>query len=263
MGARGDGLAWTLAAWERGLHESPVDRAVTLLTAVTGISREEAESADVGSRDSVLSATLTRMADGVVRSCVRCAGCGERLDVPLDPAALPRTAWRTPGETLHVEVAGTRVAFRLPDSRDLRMLGMLGGNDAAAGRMLLLSRCLGVEHIEDIDGTAGVAGIGAVTQTEGITEEVAAAVEAAMEDAAPSGAPTVRIGCPACPATTVAALDVSALLWAEVSASALALLRDVHALARAYGWTEPEVLALSPARRAAYLEMAYPEMAYG
>jgi hypothetical protein len=33
------------------------------------------------------------------------------------------------------------------------------------------------------------------------------------------------------------------------------VLGDVHELARAYGWSEPEVLALSPWRRAAYLAL--------
>jgi hypothetical protein len=32
-------------------------------------------------------------------------------------------------------------------------------------------------------------------------------------------------------------------------------LHEVDLLARAYGWTEPEVLALSEARRAAYLRL--------
>jgi hypothetical protein len=32
-------------------------------------------------------------------------------------------------------------------------------------------------------------------------------------------------------------------------------LLEVHALASHYGWTEPDVLALPPARRRAYLEM--------
>jgi hypothetical protein len=32
-------------------------------------------------------------------------------------------------------------------------------------------------------------------------------------------------------------------------------LLDVDALARAYGWSEPQVLALSATRRAAYLQL--------
>jgi hypothetical protein len=66
----------------------------------------------------------------------------------------------------------------------------------------------------------------------------------------------VAVGCGECGALTAAALDVPALLWAEVEAQATRLLHDVHALARGYGWSEADVLALSPRRRAAYLELA-------
>jgi hypothetical protein len=45
-------------------------------------------------------------------------------------------------------------------------------------------------------------------------------------------------------------------VWAEVDVRARRLLADVATLARTYGWTEPEVLALSEARRAAYLRLA-------
>ena len=34
------------------------------------------------------------------------------------------------------------------------------------------------------------------------------------------------------------------------------ILREVHTLAAAYGWSEAEILALSPARRRVYLELA-------
>jgi hypothetical protein len=234
----GPDSAWTLTAWERGLQEGPLDRAVTLLAVVTGLPPGEAEVADVGSRDAVLTTVLGRITDGTLWGSLECAGCGERLDVPIDLSALPTTPWREPGELLEVEVAGARVLFRLPNTADLRTLR---GDDAAAGRRQLLSRCVRAE--------------GASTP-EDIGEEVAAAVEAAMEAAAPGGAVTVEAACPACGTATVAALDVPVLLWAEVQSRAVALLRDVHVLATAYGWTEPDVLALSPARRAAYLEMA-------
>lgn len=231
---------WTITAWERGVREDTLDRAVTLLASATGLSRDQAESADVGSRDAVLVDVLSRFTGGVVQACVRCTGCGERLDVPLDLTAFPRTPWREPGALLEAEVSGSGVRFRLPSTGDLRLLR---GGDAVAGRRLLLARCVQAESGsgEDLD--------------EDLAEEAAAAVEAAMEEAAPGGAVTVRTGCPDCGAETAAALDIPALLWVEVQTQAVALLRQVHVLATAYGWTEPEVLALSPARRAAYLEL--------
>jgi hypothetical protein len=45
-------------------------------------------------------------------------------------------------------------------------------------------------------------------------------------------------------------------VWTELRAHARRLLREVDVLARAYGWTEPDVLALDERRRAAYLELA-------
>jgi hypothetical protein len=52
-----------------------------------------------------------------------------------------------------------------------------------------------------------------------------------------------------------APLDVGEALWQKVRTAAEHLLLDIDTLARAYGWTEREVLRLSPLRRAAYLQM--------
>jgi hypothetical protein len=44
-------------------------------------------------------------------------------------------------------------------------------------------------------------------------------------------------------------------LWREIESMAGRLLRDVHALASAYGWHEKDILALSPVRRQFYLTL--------
>jgi hypothetical protein len=43
-------------------------------------------------------------------------------------------------------------------------------------------------------------------------------------------------------------------LWQDVAQAAQHLLDEVHALATAYGWREPEILALSAARRSYYID---------
>ena len=50
-------------------------------------------------------------------------------------------------------------------------------------------------------------------------------------------------------------LDVGEALTAELQRAAERTLIEVDALARADGWTEAEVLQLSPVRRAAYLQL--------
>ena len=153
----------------------------------------------------------------------------------MDVAAVAALPVHEPGEVLSVEVDGAEVAFRLPTTGDLLALRDVAPD---AARDLLLRRCLALP-----DGSGPVA------------EAVAAAVDAAMETAAPAGAIDLLVACPDCATSSAAALDVSLLLWAQVEARATVLMAQVHALAAAYGWTEPDVLALSPRRRAAYLEL--------
>ncbi|MET0494528.1 MAG: hypothetical protein ABW000_15510 [Actinoplanes sp.] len=215
-----------LTAWERGLRADPLGRAVILLAAVTGLSDTEAEAVELGTRDALLAAELIRLAGGAAWAWTRCTACGEVLDVPVGRELLPRV----PVPPLaSVTVAG--MTFRLPATRDLRSL-------PAPGRTGLLDRLR-------------------VSSDGEITEELADAVEAAMEQAAPGAAVQVDVTCPECGAETTAALDVPGLLWAHVSAAAAVLLSEIHTLSSAYGWTEGEVLALSTTRRRAYLELVH------
>ncbi len=62
------------------------------------------------------------------------------------------------------------------------------------------------------------------------------------------------LDCSACGHRFRQLLDPGAYLATELEIAAIGLLRQIHLLARAYGWTEAEILALSPRRRHAYLE---------
>jgi hypothetical protein len=66
---------------------------------------------------------------------------------------------------------------------------------------------------------------------------------------------TVSCRCPACEAPTEVPVDLEGLVLGRLGACQRALLREVHQLASRYGWTEAEVLAIPPARRARYLAL--------
>ncbi|WP_125612921.1 phage baseplate protein [Specibacter cremeus] len=82
-----------------------------------------------------------------------------------------------------------------------------------------------------------------------------AAVERRLAAADPLARLEVALHCPACGHDWVAPFDVVGFLWAELHHWALRLLRDVHTLARAYGWAEKDILAMHPHRRRRYLEL--------
>jgi hypothetical protein len=63
----------------------------------------------------------------------------------------------------------------------------------------------------------------------------------------------LRLNCAACGQTWNEDFDVPAYLWEELDQAAQTRLDEIHVLATAYGWSEPQILALSDARRSAYL----------
>ena len=123
---------------------------------------------------------------------------------------------------------GRELRFRLPTSADLL---------AVKSAEQLLERC-------SLSGDGQLA------------EDFVAAVGEKMSDADPMADIHLALNCPNCEYNWEAAFDIVAFLWREISAAARRLLREVHTLASAYGWTESEILGMSPARRRAYLEMA-------
>ncbi|MEU2684101.1 hypothetical protein ABZ654_09530 [Streptomyces hygroscopicus] len=88
-----------------------------------------------------------------------------------------------------------------------------------------------------------------------LPEPVQRRLAEAAERADPAADVTLKVACPACGAATRAELDIASYLWAELDHWARDLLLDVHLLATAYGWSEPQILALSPLRRRYYLEL--------
>jgi hypothetical protein len=84
---------------------------------------------------------------------------------------------------------------------------------------------------------------------------VADALSRRMESLEPGAAVSFDLTCPECGAQWNAPMDCADVVWSELQARAERLLLDVDALARAYGWSEPQVLALSATRRAAYLQL--------
>ena len=159
---------------------------------------------------------------------VRAATLGARLEALADcPSCTTTVDFALDLDLGEGPVADEADGVRLPTSDDLRAVAR--EPDVASARAALARRC-----------------------AEGMDPgDVAAALERAG-----AGPALVALTCPVCGHAWDADVDVAAVFWTEVAAEAKRLLHEVAALARAYGWRESDVLALSPARRRAYLELA-------
>ena len=88
-----------------------------------------------------------------------------------------------------------------------------------------------------------------------VEPEDEAAVSASVAALDPLVDFTVACRCPACDASNEVAVDLETLALTRLLAHQRALLQEVHRFASHYGWTESEVLAVPPARRARYLAL--------
>lgn len=154
------------------------------------------------------------------------AGCGEELELSLplaEIAADPDTV------VADVEVEGRRV--RIPTGDDQRRFAAATGSDVES--RLAAMRVLSGDATLDA----------AVLET----------IEAALDAADPLVGFFVTATCPGCGEALRHDVDLEALAHGQLARAQARLIESVHRLATAYHWTEHEVLALPPRRRAWYL----------
>jgi hypothetical protein len=239
-----------LQAWEDGRDTSPGERGLTLLR-VAALELPEDVRADltVGQRDARLLDLFRHLFGDTAPALSTCPGCAEQIefDVPLNDISIPTPADQ-PGHDILVYNNQT-INYRLPRAGDLAALGLQLRNDSVdVAARSLIQRC--VLTIRDRNGTPSAADL---------TPETTAALEAAISErvakADPQAVITLTFDCPSCAAHWQAPFDIVEFLWRRLDVFARGLLRDVHVLASNYGWTEREIVSLSPSRRRYYFEL--------
>lgn len=241
MRARNDTEA-LLGLWEAALGQPPEARAQALL----GPAPADGEPApSLGARNARLIGLHTRLFGREIELLSHCPACQAVVQFSADCEAL--AAQMRPGPAAaaphRLQAHGHAVEFRLPDSADLAQACAMARDEHGFLQRLLGCCVLACTHE------------GRRVPVEQLPEPVLDALSERMEALDPGASVSFALACPQCAACWQAPLDVGEMLWRKVRAAAERVLLDIDALARAYGWTEREVLRLSPLRRAAYLQM--------
>lgn len=233
-------MAWTpvrlLEAWESGAGLPPPARTAALLCAEGRTPDADAAlDLDLGTAARLAGASLTDSFGPRADLVVTCPACSEVLqadiEVPLDSG---QDSEHGPGDVSTPDVSAVEVDGWLVRLPTLRELASVHGLPDAAGR--LRSWCV-----------ARVRPDAAQPSDERLDD--------AMSSLAGLGLLDGEVTCPGCGTAFTAGLDLGVLLWDQVRTRAPQILSDVAVLARAYGWSEDSILALSDARRTAYLSL--------
>lgn len=232
-----------LHAWETGLAQPPLRRALTLLEAAWPDETPDAlADLSIGQRNARL-LELWEATFGPALACIAaCPHCGEAAEVTFDVSDVTVEAVIDTGATVAIRQAGYEIEARIPTSRD--MLAAAAFGDAGTIRGRLLDRCVVAARAD-----------GPLVAGSALPKPVVTMIARRLAEVDAQAEIRLAVQCPACGQPWEEGFDIAAFLWIEIDAWANRLLRDVHDLAVAHGWREADILAMNPARRRRYLDM--------
>lgn len=211
--------------------------AATLLLRRLLADGEAVDELNVAEYDRLLAAVFDALYDDRVEARTRCGACSETLEISLSLAALAAAP------DVEIELAGPDEGgvFTLPDGRRIRP-----------------------PTVADLDRAVHAGDVAALRRACVVTGDPDAEpemLEAALEAAAPALARDVVAICPSCAATQAVRFDLAAFLVASLARERPFLIREMHLLARAYGWSLTEILSLSRVDRRALARLCEAERA--
>lgn len=237
-----------LRVWESGAAVDGPGRALLLQSLVhPDDDVERLRAVPLGVRDGELMALRAALFGDLLQLRARCPACAEELEFGIDVRQLlpPAEPSGRSGEGPVLAVDEWTVAFRVPTVADFdaASASLRDGGREEARRSLLAACVLRVERA------------GRPASVRDLPAAVAGQVVEAIGRADPVADLALELSCPGCGTTTTAVLDVPETVWTELEIWVRGTLAEVHQLAAAYGWSEQEVLGVSPARRRIYLEL--------
>lgn len=233
-----------LAVWEMGLNRPILEKSLQLLAAAfpsSGIDKLAKMS--IGDRDSGLFRLRAWMFGSDFVNNARCPKCSEQVEWKMDLTDFPLS--RLPGDEIekafHFEKDGYSIRFRLPTSEDI-IKETFKKNRSTPQK--ILRACI-LEIKKDQKDY----------RSRDLPAELLEAIGREMDKEDPMANITVILNCPACAHQWEVLFDILSYLWAEIDNWAKHILQEVYMLARAFSWSERDILNMSPRRRQIYLEM--------
>lgn len=231
-----------LRLWEQGLQSHSIDRALNILaSAYPEYDSQQLANLPLGVRDSLLLKVRSAHLGDRLEAEAVCPACKARVEIELSSTALAEAGGQPPQEWVlaHDE-------YRLT-------LRPLTSADAA-----LAVQCTDVQSAETTLVSQSIVAVekaGEQQPIDSLPAELVPVVAASVEQHDSGAEISLAVHCPHCAHAWASVLDVASFVWTELATRAQRLLLDVHTLARAYGWREADILAMSEARRTAYLSM--------
>ncbi len=234
-----------LTVWEQGLSQPPVQRVLLLLAAAyPELTVNDILKWSIGQRDARLLELREYLFGPKLFNSAVCPNCQQRLEwenqvADFQAQDLENDCLEAP---FNLEHDGYALEFRLPNSLDV--MSIVDCENLAQVRSTLISRCIIKSEIA-----------GKHCEAHDLSGNVITAFEKRLEQLDPQADINISLQCCECEHSWEVQFDIAAILWSELNDWAVKTLQTVYLLASHYGWSEQQILSLTPLRRRLYLRM--------
>ena len=192
-----------LTAWEQGVSQHPLQRAVRLLAlAWPQRTSDEWARVSIGERDRQLLQLRDELFGSKFEAVATCPICSERLELMFDKRDLLTQGTQEITEWQQLECAGFDVSYRLPTSADLLEVS----NNPGQARELLLERC--VEARAD----------GVAVSASALPSGAVKLLGEKMAEADPQAEVQILLDCPACAHQWTTVFDILSFVILSIKA---------------------------------------------
>ena len=198
----------------------------------------------IGKRDALLLSLRELTFGQGLLGLAGCPECSEKLELDFRLDDLRSRSGSESGREIPFSLAGYNLRIRPVNTFDL--LSIVHMKDVSQARDELLNRCILMAQYQGND-----------ISFHQLPSALIESVEEKLEEMDPQADIRLALSCPSCSHKWDAPFDIVSFFWSEIDSWAHHILREVHALAEKYGWSESDILSLSPVRRRIYLEMAW------
>lgn len=195
----------------------------------------------VGLRDRQLLLLREEIFETNMTAITSCPICSELLETNFKTSDIYIAPDVDQPETLSAQLQDYFVEFRLPNSQDLSAISDL--QDIESAKKILINRCIARICQGEIEKTR-----------DELPDDVLNSVLRLMDEADPFADIHFNLICPVCNYEWPEKFDILSFFWSEIESWANRTLDEIHLLARAYGWSESEILSIGARRRQLYLE---------
>ncbi len=235
-----------LHVWETHLDAAPVNRSLALLNAAAATEEPDLDALTIGQRDARLLQLRESLFGSKLSNTANCPSCQEKVEWESDINDFKQQPQSNLDDTplFQVLVDGFEVVFRLLVIADFFQLQ--AGWPIEENEKLLLQQCMVV-----------IKKNGEPCQFEDLPAHIHEAVEERLANEDPQADIRISLACPVCLHEWQAPFSIERFLWSEIHEWIKDLLQEVYILAKHFGWSEREILSMSPQRRRLYLQMIF------